>query len=228
MSLPEGVEAEVDITALGARGDGVGRADGTPVFVPFTAPGDRLRLRLGTKRGDGFVGEVLEWVRRSADRQEPPCPVFGRCGGCAWQHLSPALYARTKRDLLIEALARQGLAAGTAFPVDAPRISPPGDRRRVRFAGERSAHGVVLGLHVRGGHDLVDLSHCAVAAPGIVALLAPARAVAGELDALRPGRKPAAFQLAVTLTDNGPDLTWTLPAQEACGPNRGRCAFIRP
>lgn len=215
MSLPAGAEPEIEITTLGARGDGVGRMDGMPVFVPFTAPGDRVRVRLGTKRGDGFVGQVLAWEQRSPDRQEPPCPVFGRCGGCAWQHLSPALYARTKRDLLIEAMARQGLAAGTAFPVDPAWISPPGDRRRVRFAGERSSRGVVLGLHVRGGHDLVDLADCAVAAPGIVALLAPARAVAGALDALRPGRKPAAFQLAVTLTDNGPDLTWTLPAAPA-------------
>lgn len=215
MSLPAGGEAEIEITALGARGDGIGRADGAPVFVPFTAPGDRVRVRLGTKRGDGLAGEVLDWVQRSADRQEPPCPVFGRCGGCAWQHLSPTQYARTKRDLLIDALARQDLPAETGFPVDATRISPPGDRRRVRFAGERSGRGVVLGLHVRGGHDLVDLSHCAVAAPGIVALLAPARAIAGALDALRPGRRPTAFQLAVTLTDNGPDLTWTLPAAPA-------------
>ena len=195
MSLGPGTELPVDISRLGARGDGIGSIGGAAIYVPFSAPGDRVRVRLGTKRGDGFVAEALAWERRSADRQEPPCPVFGRCGGCAWQHLSPALYARTKRDLLIEALARQGLPADTAFPVDATRISPPGDRRRVRFAGERSARGVVLGLHVRGGHDLVDLSQCAVAAPGIVALLAPARAVAGTLDALRPGRKPAASSL---------------------------------
>ncbi|MBL8705641.1 MAG: 23S rRNA (uracil(1939)-C(5))-methyltransferase RlmD [Rhodospirillales bacterium] len=212
MSLGPGTEILVDISGLGARGDGIGSVDGAAIYVPFTAPGDRVRVRLGTKRGDGCAGEVLAWERRSAARREPPCPVFGRCGGCAWQHLSPALYARTKRDLLIEALARQGLVATTAFPVDATRISPPGDRRRVRFAGERSARGVVLGLHVRGGHALVDLSDCAVAAQGIVALLAPARAVAGALDALQPGRRPAAFQLAVTLTDSGPDLTWTLPA----------------
>lgn len=212
MSLTAGGEAAIEITALGARGDGIGRIDGVPVFVPFTAPGDRVRVRLGAQRGEGVAGEILAWEHRSDDRQEPPCPAFGRCGGCAWQHLSPALYARTKRDLLIEALARQGLEPGTGFAVEPTRISPPGDRRRVRFAGERSGRGVALGLHVRAGHALVDLSQCAVAAPGIVALLAPARALAGDLDALRPGRQPVAFHLAVTLSDNGPDLTWTLPA----------------
>lgn len=216
MTLAAGAEAEIAITSLGARGDGVGRAAGmpgsaVPVFVPYTVPGDRVRVRLGTKRGDGFAGEVLAWAERSPDRQEPPCPVFGRCGGCAWQHLSPALYATTKRDLLIETLARQGLRPETAFPVDAARISPPGDRRRVRFAGSRSAHAVTLGLHVRAGHEIVDLAQCAVAAPRIVTLLAPARDLAATLEALRPGRKPAGFQLAITLTDSGPDLTWTLP-----------------
>lgn len=225
MILTIGGETSVDIASLGARGDGIGRVDGETVYVPLTAPGDRVRVRIGAKRGDGFAAEVLAWVARSPERQEPPCSAFGHCGGCAWQHLSAERYATTKRDLLIGALARQGLHAGDDFPVEATRISPPGDRRRVRFAGERATRGVRLGLHLRASHEIVDLRDCMVTAPDIVALLPAARAVAGTLDALRPGRKPAAFQLAITLTDAGPDLTWTLPAAPSLADRERLAAF---
>jgi len=213
MAEREGASHEITITGLGARGDGIGRlADGGQVYVPFTVPGERVRVRTTGRRGDGVAATVETWLERAADRQAPPCPSFGQCGGCAWQHLGPQRYAAVKRDLLVEALERAGLGPGTAFPVEATRISPPGDRRRVRFAGRRDARGVVLGLHERAGHAIVDLYECPVAAPAIVALLAPARAVAATLDALKPGRRPASFQLAATVTDFGLDLTWSLPA----------------
>lgn len=171
-----------------------------------------MRVRLGERRGDGLAGEVVAWLARAEDRAEPPCPAFGRCGGCAWQHLGEASYACAKRDLLIEALDRQRLAPGRAFPVAPTRISPPGDRRRVRFAGSRDRRGVTLGLRQRRGHDIVDLDACPVASPAIQALLAPCRQVAAALDALKPGRRPAAFQVAITATDLGCDVTWSLPA----------------
>jgi 23S rRNA (uracil1939-C5)-methyltransferase len=55
-----GAEHEVVIEAIGARGDGVARLGGTRVFVPFTLPGDRLRVRIAGRRGDGLVGEPVE------------------------------------------------------------------------------------------------------------------------------------------------------------------------
>ncbi|MCC6466870.1 MAG: class I SAM-dependent RNA methyltransferase [Alphaproteobacteria bacterium] len=205
------------------RGDGIARISGVAIYVPFTAPGDRLRVRLAERRGDGFAAEAVAWLARSADRREPPCPAFGACGGCAWQHLGGEIYARVKRDLLIEALGRQRLRPEADFPVEPARISPPGDRRRVRFAGRRDGQGVVIGLRERAGHAIVDLSQCPVAAPTIQALLAPCRAVAATLDVLRPARRPAAFQVAATLTDGGLDVTWTLPVVPGL-PDRERLA----
>jgi tRNA/tmRNA/rRNA uracil-C5-methylase (TrmA/RlmC/RlmD family) len=79
-----GTEREVVIEALGARGDGVTRLDAARIFVPFTLPGDRLRVRISGQRGDGLVGEPVEWLEQ-APRAEPPCPHFG-----AWCTRSPA------------------------------------------------------------------------------------------------------------------------------------------
>jgi 23S rRNA (uracil1939-C5)-methyltransferase len=185
--------------------------------VAFTAPGDRVRVRLGGRRAGGVAAEIVEWLAHAPDRRQPPCPAFGTCGGCAWQHLGEAGYGQVKRDVLIRALDRQRLNPGVAFPVEPARISPPGDRRRVRFAGSRDTRGAVLGLRMRAGHEIVDLAQCPVAAPGIAALLAPCRQAAAALDALRSDRRPSSFQVAVTLTDFGPDVTWTLPAPPSLG-----------
>ncbi|MCK6449780.1 MAG: class I SAM-dependent RNA methyltransferase [Alphaproteobacteria bacterium] len=206
-----GRSVELTIDSLGARGDGIARLGAATVFVPFTVPGERVRALIEAKRGDGYAAVVEEWIARDAARPAPACPAFGACGGCAWQHLPAPVYAAVKRDLLIAALHRQKLRPGDAFAVEATRISPAAARRRVRFAGLRSRAGVRLGLHPRAGHDVLDLAQCPVAAPGIAALLDPCRRVAATLDALQPGRKPAAFQVAVTLADGGADVTWTLP-----------------
>jgi 23S rRNA (uracil1939-C5)-methyltransferase len=206
-ALEPGGEIEVAVEELGARGDGIARAGGVPIYLPFTAPGDRVRARIEARRGNGFAASVGAFVARAADRREPPCRHFGVCGGCTWQHLGERAYGAVKRDLLIAALRRQGLPP----TVEATRISPPASRRRVRFAGERSARGVVLGLRMRTAHAIVDLQECPVAVPAIAALLQPCRDVASVLEALRPVRKPAAFEVAVTASDSGCDATFTLP-----------------
>jgi 23S rRNA (uracil1939-C5)-methyltransferase len=207
-AIEPGGEVEVAVEELGARGDGIARADGAAIYLPFTAPGDRVRARIETRRGDGFAASVAAFVTRSADRCEPPCRHFGACGGCAWQHLNERIYGDVKRTLLTAALRRNGLMP----PVEATRTSPPASRRRVRFSGERSAKGVVLGLRMRAAHDVVDLQECPVTAPAIVALLRPCREIALALDALKPARKPSAFAVAITGSDTGPDLTLTLPS----------------
>jgi 23S rRNA (uracil1939-C5)-methyltransferase len=200
-------DIEVEIETLGARGDGIGQADGVPVYVPFTAPGDRVRARIEGKRGDGYAATALDFIARAPERGAPVCRHFGLCGGCAWQHLNERTYADLKRKLLIAALERQGLRG----EVEPARISPPQSRRRVRFAGLRAAKGAVVGLSVRGTHEIVDLRECPVALPAIAALLDPCRAAARSLDALSPGRKPVPFAVAITSSDTGLDATWTLP-----------------
>src|SRR5690348_15838752 len=77
----------VEVTALAAGGDVVARDEGRVTFVPRTAPGDRVRVRL-TKQTKSFArAEVVEVMAQSPDRVVPPCPHFIQgCGGCTWQH----------------------------------------------------------------------------------------------------------------------------------------------
>jgi 23S rRNA (uracil1939-C5)-methyltransferase len=193
-----GTIVETTIERLGARGDGVARLYEGLLYVPFALPGERVRARLGAPRGDGWAGQLDAVLTRAPDRATAACRHFTVCGGCALQHLAPAQYAGFKRDLIASALARRGLAA---VQVAAPLISPPGSRRRVRFAARRGARGCVIGFHAAASARIVPLAECPVSAPAIVALLP---ALAACLDrCLAIGDEAA---IAITLLDGERDV----------------------
>ena len=89
---------ELEIQDLSRGGAGVARdASGRVIFVPFTAPGDRVRVRVAQAKKQNYANaELLEVVRPAELRQQPVCPVFGQCGGCQWQHLPYSLQWKTK------------------------------------------------------------------------------------------------------------------------------------
>jgi len=200
------VELEIDIEKIGARGDGIGTLeDGRRLYVPFTAPGDRVRARLGQPRPDGFAGRVTAILAEGPGRGEPLCRHFGHCGGCALQHLSADHYRHWKLALLGEALTRQGVAVREIRNL---KVLPAGSRRRAEFSAMRRKHDVVLGLNARLSHQVIDLVECPVLIPEIVALVAPLRELLSGL--LDPAN---AAEVAVLKSDSGLDLLLATGAQ---------------
>ncbi len=181
---------DVTIEKLVAGGDGLARVEGQVVFVPFTLPGEEVRLELASRRRSYAAGEVRQVLRASPHRVEPPCPVFGTCGGCAWQHIDYAEQLRLKTALAAEALARVGRlrpeelppawtgGGGAGGPLPAASV-PYGYRNRVRL--HRDGRGR-LGYLRRGSHEVVPVRGCPIAVPAINAFLAaaPARPPAGR------------------------------------------------
>jgi 23S rRNA (uracil1939-C5)-methyltransferase len=164
-----GALLELDIDALAAGGDGVGRGpDGRVVFVPFTAPGDRVRVRLVEERARFARGELESLVEPGPGRVEPPCPVFGRCGGCAWQHLSVEAQLAARRDILRDALERVG-RLGPLPDIDfVPSPAAYGYRGRARIRVE----GGSVGFRRRRSHALCAVAGCPLLAPPLDAALA--------------------------------------------------------
>ncbi|HKX09448.1 MAG TPA: class I SAM-dependent RNA methyltransferase [Stellaceae bacterium] len=196
---------ELTVERVGARGDGIAMHGGTPVYLAFTAPGDRVRARLGRPRDEGRIGTVVDMLAPGA-RQAPACPHFGTCGGCALQHLTDGDYRDFKETVVRAALERRGLDAGVVEP---PRRLPPGTRRRARLALSRPPKGSVrAGFHARESHEIVDMRACAVLHPTLLALVSPLR----ELSALlfRPGESGAAV---LTRLESGVDALLELPRQ---------------
>jgi len=100
---------ELRIHAIAAGGDGVGRDEsGRVVFVPLTAPGDRVRVEIIASKPRWARGELREVLVASETRRTAPCPLFGRCGGCRLQHLPEAVQVEAKQTIVQDALRRIG------------------------------------------------------------------------------------------------------------------------
>jgi 23S rRNA (uracil1939-C5)-methyltransferase len=87
MSLKKGSEVELTIEDTAYKGKGLAKVDGLAVFVPNTAPGDRIRARIVKKKKRYREGKLLEILEPSEHRIEPKCQHAQNCGGCTWQHV---------------------------------------------------------------------------------------------------------------------------------------------
>ena len=159
----------LDIHALAAGGDGVARDDnGRVTFVPLTAPGDRVRVKLVKETKSFARGELEEIVTPSPHRVAPPCVHFTEgCGGCQWQHVAIEQQREAKHAIVVAALRR---VIDQVEPIVAPTASL-GWRRRARFHVAKAAGVSKLGLYHRGTNKILPLSSCPQLEPQLEAVL---------------------------------------------------------
>jgi 23S rRNA (uracil1939-C5)-methyltransferase len=207
---------EVVIEEIGARGDGIARRGAARIFVPWTLPGDRLRVRITERRGDGLVAEAVERLEE-APRARPPCPHFFACGGCQLQHLPAAQYRAWKRDQVVVALAQHGLPDVAVDPLE---VTPPGTRRRARLAFERRGAAVRLGFRERSEHRVIGLRACTVLVPELVALLPSLSGLLARLELAQ-----YRGEVEVTATATGVDLRMLTAQPPALADREALAAF---
>jgi 23S rRNA (uracil1939-C5)-methyltransferase len=87
MALKKGTVLELDIESTAFKGKGIAKVDGLAVFVPGTAPGDKVRAMITRKKKSFREAKVLELIEPSPVRVEPVCRHADTCGGCTWQHI---------------------------------------------------------------------------------------------------------------------------------------------
>jgi len=198
-------ELEVVIEEIGARGDGIARLEGEgKLYIPYTVPGDRVRVRLGEARAEGQAARVVALLASGEGRSSPACRHFGSCGGCALQHLDASHYQAWKLELLVGSLTRQNIVAGEIRPL---LVMPPGSRRRAELTAVRRKRDLVLGFNARLSHQVIPLAECPVLRPAIAGLMRPLNELLMAL--LEPA---ARAQVMVTESDSGLDLLLTTDA----------------
>ena len=178
---------------MGARGDATADGGEGVIYVPFALPGERVRARVA-----GGRAEVTEVLTATAERQDPACRHFGRCGGCQLQHWRDEPYLAWKRAQVVEALRKRGLGGAEVEP----SIAAWGQgRRRAAFHAARQNGQVRVGFIERGGARLTPIAQCPVLAPALEAL---ALRLAPLAELALPARGEITLQCL--LTDSGVDV----------------------
>ncbi|MBN2283578.1 MAG: class I SAM-dependent RNA methyltransferase [Deltaproteobacteria bacterium] len=162
-SLMAGDRVTVAIDSVAYGGQGVGRVDGLVCFVPFTVDGDEAEVEIVTVRKNHRIGVLRGLIRESPARVAPPCPYFGRCGGCHYQHIAADHQLAVKEQQVRETFERIG---GLPDPPVRAVIPSP---LTFHYRGKAEYHaeitgdgGVTLGFRDVTNTAAVDIDACAV------------------------------------------------------------------
>jgi len=183
---------EVTVEKLVYGGDGLARLEGRVVFAPFVLPGERIRARAERQKTGLVRARMLEVLEAAPERVAAPCPAFGRCGGCHYQHAPYEYQLAAKRAILVEELRRLG-------KLDAPEqiyvvaAEPFGYRNRVQLHVEETRIGYLEGR----SHRLCETGGCPVGSPKIE------EAIRALHEMARDSRWPRFVRAIEIFTDEG-------------------------
>jgi 23S rRNA (uracil1939-C5)-methyltransferase len=160
---------EVLIERILPGGAGLAHGDGRTILVGLAAPGDRLRVRVERERGRTAFASITEIIEPSPQRVEPPCPYFGRCGGCDFQQLNYEAQLKAKIEIIRDCLRR--IARIEYQDEITIKASPLIWDYRSRAQWQYDATRKRLGYFERGSHRVCDVIECPVLAPELKATL---------------------------------------------------------
>ncbi|HKO36724.1 MAG TPA: class I SAM-dependent RNA methyltransferase [Pyrinomonadaceae bacterium] len=154
---------EVVIERIIPGGLGLAHADSRTVMVALAAPGDRVRVRIDRVKGSVAFASIVEMLEPAAVRVEPPCPYFGRCGGCNFQQLSYQAQLAAKVEIIRDCLRRiAGIADVPPFEITP---SPNEWHYRARAQWQYDSVRRRLGYFEANSHRVCDVAECAVLVP---------------------------------------------------------------
>ena len=165
---------EVTIERILPGGLGLAHADGKTIMVALAAPGDRLRVRVDRVKGTVSFAQIEEILAPSPNRVEPPCPYFGRCGGCDFQQINYQAQLDAKVEIVKDCLRR--LARIENIPDFQITSAPDPWRYRSRAQWQYDSVRQKLGYFESGSRHVCDVVECAVLAPELQKTLESLRA----------------------------------------------------
>ena len=180
----------VTITDIAYGGDGVGRLpDGITVFVPYAAVGDELLVLVHDRHKRFARARIAEIVKPGPGRTTPACPVYGRCGGCQYQHLELPMQRQLKADQLVQLLQRVGGLTEIPTPELLFTEAGYGYRNKLSLEAQATPPGG-MAYYGMDAKDKVVISDCPLAQAPLNARLAEWQATpppypAGETVTLR-------------------------------------------
>lgn len=171
-----------DILSLDHEGHGIARIDGKVTFVDGALAGERAEISVYRKHAKYNSANAVAILKPSAQRADPRCRYFGRCGGCSMQHLEASAQVAVKQRVLEENLARIGKVR-PEIVLRALHGPSWGYRARARLSsrlvGKKGA--VLVGFREKRSSFVAEMASCEILAPGVSALIQPLRELIVQL-----------------------------------------------
>ena len=162
---------QVTVERMIPGGKGIAFLEKKAVFLPLVVPGDRIRIRQAADRGSYLEVLDSELVQASPDRQQPPCPYFGRCGGCDFQQMNPRRQLDSKAEILTDALHHVGRIRGaeSRIVLNPSPVTVYRNRLQLRVLSRNGR--VSWGFFERASHRVVEIDRCRIATDALWAVL---------------------------------------------------------
>ncbi|PYI47206.1 MAG: hypothetical protein DMF11_06795, partial [Verrucomicrobia bacterium] len=164
------VDLKIEDVAFG--GKGVAREQGKAVFVPYTVESELVSAEIVREKKQFAGAELVEVKESSPHRVEPQCHYFGRCGGCAYQHVSYEHQLAIKWRQVRDALQRIGKLKDVPMRPIIPSPRQYAYRNRITVHAQDGA----VGFFRRDSHRLIDIEHCPISSDEVNRALAELRA----------------------------------------------------
>lgn len=149
----------LNITGITTEGSGVGHYDGIAVFVPNTAIGDEIECHIIKTKKTYAIGKIKSILKASKDRIIPDCPVFSKCGGCAFRHIEYTAECDMKKQRVADAFSRIG-----HMDITPESMIKSGSTNRYRNKAQypvRYENGKLsIGFFAPNSHRVIDCRDC--------------------------------------------------------------------
>lgn len=152
---------DLTVTSATAEGSGVGKTDeGIAVFVPLSAVGDVLRVRILKVKKTYVFGKIEEILAPAATRVTPDCPYFEKCGGCTWRHIRYDEECRIKEQKVRDAVERIGGLTPAFRPIIACGSVNRYRNKAQLPVGKSPAGDLQIGFYAFHSHRIIDCDDC--------------------------------------------------------------------
>ena len=164
--VEKGKSYEIEIKTLGTSGEGVGRYQEFTVFVPYALPGEKVLAGIEEVKKTYAKGKLIKVLHKSADRVNPVCAIYDKCGGCQLQHLDYMAQLKAKRQQVIDAITRIGKQSDVYVEPTIGAATPWNYRNKMQFPIGKQKGKTIIGCFAQGSHQIIDTTDCHIQKEG--------------------------------------------------------------
>lgn len=160
MKFVVGQKITLKCQGLGSSGEGIGDVEGFKIFVDGILPDETALVEITTLKKNYGIAKLIKIITSSQERITPPCPIFGKCGGCQIMHLSYPAQLQIKKKKILDAFQRIGKSPITE-PLEV--VSSPSSlhyRNKIQLPASLDAKGLCLGLYAKKSHQVIPTEKC--------------------------------------------------------------------